>query len=116
MPLWCSALGACCWEGRQLTAPARALFTALKALQKQAVCRRGSKMSLNTSIHTWCTETISPSLTLRLLRTILFMRILLSSTALSTRTVHTVSLRFLPCTHMGQSGAGTYRAILDVST
>ena len=46
---------------------------------------------------TWCTETMSPSLTLRLLRTVLFMRILASSTVSSIRTMQTVSLRFLPC-------------------
>ena len=46
---------------------------------------------------TWCTETMSPSLTRRLLRTVLFMRILASSTVSSISTMHTVSLRFLPC-------------------
>ncbi len=48
-------------------------------------------------VYTWCTETMSPSLTLRLLRTVLFMRILASSTVSSMRTMQTVSLRFLPC-------------------
>lgn len=45
---------------------------------------------------TWCTETTSPRRTRRFLRTTLFMRILPSSQNSSARTMHTVSLRFLP--------------------
>lgn len=45
---------------------------------------------------TWCTETTSPRRTRRFLRTTLFRRIFPSSQFSSTRTMQTVSLRFLP--------------------
>lgn len=46
---------------------------------------------------TWCTDTTSPNLTLRLFLTTLLRRILASSTVSSASTMHTVSFRFFPC-------------------
>ena len=80
----------------------RKLLATPKPLHEKALRCGYGKFSLKISHgRTWCTDTMSPSLTLRLLRTVLFIRILASSTVSSTRTMHTVSLRFLPCAHMG---------------
>ena len=48
-----------------------------------------------TSVH-WCTDTTSPSLTLKFLRTTLFILIFGSSHDSSARTMHTVSRLFFP--------------------
>ena len=57
--------------------------------------RMWTRLPYLTSGH-WCTDTTSPSRTLRFLRTHLFMRILPGSQASSASTMHTVSLRRLP--------------------
>lgn len=57
-------------------------------------------MHAHAAVHksrTWCTDTMSPRRTRRFLRTTLFILILLSSVLSSDSTMHTVSLRFLPC-------------------
>jgi hypothetical protein len=67
----------------------------------QIACYRLSYAGLGKSkLHarTWCTVTTSPSRTRKFARTTLFMRILCSSQFSSANTIHTVSLRFLPCT------------------
>jgi hypothetical protein len=54
---------------------------------------------------TWWMDTMSPSLTRRFLRTTLFRRTLASSHVSSASTMHTVSLRFLPCGAGGEAHA-----------